>query len=273
MFLRWLQKQNTSAAQRVVQLEPQVDPSERVYAIGDIHGRLDLLQGLLAQIKADIASHSEGHSDLRPDSRRARVIFLGDYIDRGDQSCQVLEQLIQLEAETPGLYEFLMGNHERAMLDFLEDPIHASAWLDWGGRQTLTSYGVALPGRAPSRETLLATRDALYARARPHLPFLNALQTYAVSGDVICAHAALDPKSPLEAQSQEALLWGQVPSGAPSGMAGKRLVHGHFDGFEPVIEPGRICVDTGAYYSGRLTALRLDADTNFLCTNAADLLP
>jgi serine/threonine protein phosphatase 1 len=261
MFLRWLHKQNISTPQSIA----QVDPSERLYAIGDIHGRLDLLKALLEQIEADAASFC--------DARRARVIFLGDYVDRGDQSCQVLELLSQLHTEHPELCEFLMGNHERAMLDFLENPIHAAQWLDWGGRQTLTSYGVALPGREPGRKMLLETRDALYARAKSHLPFLNALHLYTVSGDVICAHAALDPKLPLQDQPQEALLWGQVPSGEPSGMAGKRLIHGHFDGFEPVVEPHRICVDTGAYYSGRLTALRLDASEGFLVTNAADLMP
>lgn len=239
----------------------RVDPSERIYAVGDIHGRLDLLEALLARITEDAAGFG--------DARCPRFIFLGDYVDRGDHSAQVLDFLAGLTGPDN---TFLMGNHEAAMLAFLDDPLRGQDWLGWGGRQTLTSYGISPGPRVPDTTDLRLLRDELAHAVRPHLPFLQGLARHAASGDVIFAHASLDPTLALEDQPDAALLWGQVPSGQPSGMPGHRLVHGHFDAFEPVSLPARLCVDTGAFYSGRLTAARLDGGEAFLHVDAADLL-
>ena len=244
---------------------PQVAAGDRIYAVGDIHGRLDLLKALIDKIAEDAAGFD--------DDRQAQLIFLGDYIDRGDQSSGVLDVLLAIQSVKNVQCRFLAGNHEVAMLAFLEDPIKGADWIEWGGRQTLTSYGLPNPSREPPKEELQAIRDALYAKAEDHLPFLQALELYAVSGQVVFAHASLDPAVALDVQSERALLWGQVGAGASSGLPGYRLVHGHFDDREPVVRPDRICVDTGAYYSGRLTAARLDEDVQFLTVDTRGLMP
>lgn len=241
------------------------DSTERLYVVGDIHGRNDLLIAMLSKIVEDAASQSDG--------RKARFIFLGDYVDRGDHSADVLDTLCAVQAEGAGAFEFLMGNHEAAMLAFLDDPVRGVDWLDWGGRQTLTSYGLSTVSRKPARTELITVRDALYKKASAHIPFLRGLDRYVVSGDVICAHASLDPALTLDAQPDAALLWGQLPSGRDSGLPGRRLIHGHFADYEPVVRPERICVDTGAYYSGRLTAVRLDDTESFLRVDVQDIMP
>lgn len=261
MFHQLFQKSSAIGQVRV----PSVDPSDRIYAIGDIHGRLDLLDAMLERLSRDVGRQA--------DDRETRFVFLGDYIDRGDHSRQVLEMLSGASQRYPRTFRFLMGNHEAALLAFLDDPIRGAKWLDWGGRQTLTSYGLSAVSRRPDEAELIAVRDMLHRGIKPHLPFLQSLKRYDVSGDVVFAHAALDPELALDAQVDAALLWGNVPSGQASGLPGKRLVHGHFDSYEPISDPERICVDTGAYYSGRLTAVRLDDAEAFLHVDVADLIP
>ena len=244
---------------------PKVAAGERVYAVGDIHGRHDLLTYMLRQLADDAGSFQ--------DAREAWFIFLGDYVDRGDQSAQVLTELCDIAKTEANPFQFLMGNHEAAMLAFLEDPIRGADWLGWGGRQTLSSYGLAPVSRDPEKAELLVTRDALYEKAKDHVPFLRGLQRYTVSGEIIFAHASLDPALSLQEQPDAALLWGHIPSGEDAGLPGHRLIHGHFADHEPVVRPERICVDTGAYYSGRLTAVRLDDAETFLHVDVQDLMP
>lgn len=248
------------------QLEASVGvaPTERLYVVGDIHGRNDLLVAMLDKIIEDAEAAS--------DERRPRFVFLGDYVDRGDHSAEVLDTLSTLKDESAQACEFLMGNHEAAMLAFLEDPVAGSAWLGWGGRQTVLSYGLDPVSREPDETELCDIREKLQEKASSHLPFLKSLKRYIVSGDVICAHASLDPTLELTAQPDMALLWGRPPSGQKSGMPGRRLIHGHFAEYEPVVRPERICVDTGACYSGRLTAVRLDEGAQFLQVDVLDLL-
>lgn len=241
-----------------------VAPAERLYIIGDIHGRNDLLTAMLTRIDDDIRTFS--------DTRETRLVFLGDYIDRGDHSAEVLDSLSALKNTKPHRFDFLAGNHEAAMLGFLENPLTGADWFDWGGRQTLASYGLAPVSREPGEDELITLRNELQAKAERHLPFLNGLKRYVVSGDVICAHASLDPNLPLEAQSDSALLWGRTPQGQGASLPGYRLVHGHFAAYEPVVLADRICVDTGAYYSGRLTAVRLDDAETFLHVDMRDLM-
>jgi serine/threonine protein phosphatase 1 len=250
---------------------PMVDPLERIYAVGDIHGRHDLLAAMLELISTDIMKTK--------DNRRNRIVFMGDYIDRGDHSREVLDSLAEifgvneeLERRTGTRFDFLSGNHEVALLRFLEDPVRGSDWLSWGGRQTLASFGIVARSNTPDDDELKALRDQFRTEIRPHLDFLTNLSKMVVSGGVVFVHAGLDPEFPLAKQPDAAAFWGQNPSGKKSGLPGYRMVHGHVASYEPVSIPERICVDTGAYYSGRLTAVRLDRDETFLHVDAADLM-
>lgn len=242
----------------------RVADTDRIYAIGDVHGRHDLLCTMMIRLCDDAMSFD--------DDRQTQFILLGDYIDRGDHSREVIEVLCQFQSRHPGCFQFLRGNHEQALLDFLDDPVGHGDWIEWGGRQTLVSYGLPASSRAPDRAERRDIRDALREKVAPHLRFFETLGRYARSGDVIFAHAALDPAVPLEAQDDSALLWGRLPPDQPSGIGGTRLVHGHFAEWEPVVRPERICIDTGAYYSGRLTAVRLDDGEHFIHVDTADVL-
>lgn len=233
-----------------------VASSDRVYAIGDIHGRCDLLVDLLELIEQD--------GDSFDDGRTVRLVFLGDYIDRGDDSRAVLDLLCDLADNASPDFSFLSGNHEAALLAFLRDPAQGRDWLNFGGLQTLASYGVPLPGRGQERQALLATRDALQRALGRHHGFLTSLSLLERSGDVIFTHAGLNPSRPDPRDDTHALLWGCAEFLTPDPRPGCRVVHGHFDAPKPLSLPGRICVDTGAYYSGRLTAVRLDAGEDFL---------
>ena len=246
-----------------------VAETERVYAVGDVHGRYDLLGAMLAKISDDIKTCS--------DDRQTRVIFLGDYIDRGDHSREVVEMLSdifsisdRLKSETGVQFHFLAGNHEIALLNFLDDPVKGQAWLDWGGLQTLASFGIQ-PSKGRTTGELKDLRTELFEAVSPFLAFLRGLSPLEVSGSIVFVHAGLDPEAPLDGQPEAATLWGQAPSGKDLGLKGYRTVHGHFAGYEPVSLPDRICIDTGAYYSGRLTAVRLDAEETFLHVDTADL--
>ena len=235
---------------------PQVAPDERVYAIGDVHGRADLLDALLRTIDADAQRLSDG--------RTARLVMLGDYVDRGERSAAVLARLAQLAAAGAIC---LAGNHEAALLAFIARPAEEAAWLEMGGLQTLASFGVRPPAFR-DRRTIEATAAALAAAMGPALDFLrNDLCAIHESGAVVFVHAALVPGRPLAAQDEEALLWGDRRFLARGWAQDRLVVHGHTAAAEPVVAPGRICVDTGAYYSGRLTAVRLDgAGHAFLST-------
>lgn len=240
-----------------------VDPDERLYAVGDVHGRCDLLEALIEKIGRDAATRSP--------ERRHRIIFLGDYIDRGDQSRQVIDRLILLKQRLGTRVEFLSGNHEIALLAFLKDPLEERSWLDWGGRQTLASYGIAPPPISPDRAGLVSLRDRLLGAMQEHVTFLQNLPELALSGDVVFVHAGLDPAYPLDAQPGAALFWGHIKGGQVSGLPNYRMVHGHYANYEPVSNERRVCVDTGAYFTGRLTAVRLDDEEAFLQVHVNDL--
>lgn len=238
-----------------------VAPDERIYAVGDIHGRHDLLIALLRRIAADAAGFDDG--------RRFRLVFLGDYVDRGDDSRGVLDTLSRLWDGGLPQVDFLLGNHEAALLDFIADPVASRGWLDFGAAQTLASYGVVAPSSGADDSQLLAVRDEFLSRIRGHMGFLRALVPIVRSGDVVFSHAGVCPNRPLEDQAVSDLVWGHPAFLGDQPAPGLRIVHGHWDDFEPVSRPGRICVDTGAYYSGRLTAVRLDAEETYISVDVA----
>lgn len=233
-----------------------VSEHHRVYAVGDVHGRIDLLRSMIDRIDHDNQSFD--------DDREVKLVFLGDYIDRGDNSREVLDFLMEIECMRPGSCKFLQGNHEAALLDFVANPISGRAWLEWGGMQTIASFGIAPPMGAPNETELLELHEAFLPKIGRYLPFLKLLEPYWVSGQIIFAHASLDPTAPLDMQPKEALLWGKTAPGASRTLPGYKLVHGHFASSDPVSCDEFICVDTGAYYSGKLTAVRLDDFEQFL---------
>lgn len=261
MFAKWLGTSDSSPAPAL----PKVALDERIYAVGDVHGRIDLLGAMVERIALDILEQT--------DARTPRIIFLGDYIDRGDNARDVIEMLHSLVGTVPeGRLSFLTGNHEAALLAFLQDPTGKSEWLRFGGLQTLSSYGVSPPKANPEAADLIATADALRAALGPHLEFMLSFERCLRSGDVIFAHAGIDPEVDLEAQEDSALLWGRSDFIERGGVAGLRVVHGHYDAAEPVMTPQRVCVDTGAYYSGKLTAIRLDDAQELIVVDVLDIM-
>lgn len=245
MILRFLNKLSAPK-----EPERRVADGERIYAIGDIHGRHDLLQSMFARIHTDATDLADG--------RTVRVVLLGDYIDRGDDSAKVIETLRQIDSEDPSGLICLMGNHEAALLSFVKDPIAGRVWFEYGAAQTLASYGVTFPGSTDDPDILVKTRDALVEAMGPHLQFIESMRTYFKSGDVLFVHAGLNPEDADALNDTKAMLWGHPEFQKPTPVPGLRVVHGHYDDFEAQVFPGRICVDTGAYYSGVLTAVRLD---------------
>ena len=245
---------------------PRVADTDRIYAVGDIHGRADLLNEMFKRIAMDAAEHK--------DARNPRIILLGDYIDRGDNSRDVIDLMLSVVETLPqDRLQFLMGNHEAALLAFLQDPTERSEWLRFGGLQTLSSYSVAPPKSNPTDAELVAVADALRASmGQAHLDFMMSFQRYLTSGDVVFAHAGLETSVALAEQDDDAILWGRSDFIETGGVEGLRVIHGHYDATEPVILPTRVCVDTGAYYSGRLTAIRLDEGEKLITVDALDIM-
>jgi len=240
---------------------PSTPPGVRLYAIGDIHGRADLLDRLHARVRADMANHPE---------RDAMVVYLGDYVDRGPDSRAVLETLSAAtpDAPLPGARTiYLKGNHEQAMLDFIDGQANASAWLDHGGMQTLASYGVeATPLQTPEMmETAARALDT--ALPDHHARFLSALPPFAIIGDYLFVHAGIRPGIALDDQHLDDLLFIREPFLSFRKRHPYMVVHGHHVVDAPDVRPNRIGIDTGAFATGTLTCLVLDGTTRgFLST-------
>ena len=228
---------------------PRLPGGRRVYAVGDIHGRADLLSALLMRIDDDLKS--------RPTTDAVHV-FLGDYIDRGPSSRQVIDLLI---ARRQGHDVVLLkGNHEDFAIRFLSDPTLLSQWQNVGGLDTILSYGVTPSGRLDSQtQQQLATA---FGNRIPdsHRRFLGSLALSLTCGDFFFVHAGVRPRVPLERQSQLDLLWIREDFLLHEESFGKVVVHGHTPARKPEIRPNRINIDTGAYATGRLTCLVLEDD-------------
>jgi serine/threonine protein phosphatase 1 len=228
----------------------------RVYAVGDIHGRLDLLDSIHQLIVKDSAAG--------PSARI--IVYVGDYIDRGPDSKGVIDRLL-----APKLDGFkarhLRGNHDQSLLDFLRNPTHYRLWKDYGARDTLTSYGVA-PPRFDNDEALTAARDELAVALPPaHREFLEGLRLSFEIGDYFFAHAGVRPGLPLAKQLPDDLMWIREEFLTSTADFGKVVVHGHTPGQEPQRRRNRIGIDTGAYATGRLTCAVLEgAECRFLHT-------
>ncbi len=240
---------------------PRTPENMRVYAVGDIHGRRDLLEDLISVIKED-ASH-------RDPSTKVKVIFLGDYVDRGMDSRGVIDLLLSRpfpDFETV----FLKGNHEQAVIDFLREPKFGGTWKYYGGLETLHSYGVTGPTVSDEPDVFEAAAvEFAHALPNAHLDFLSNLPVSAVVGDYFLVHAGVRPGISIERQSAEDMLWIRDSFLNSREDFGKVIVHGHTPTEEPVIAPNRIGIDTGAYMTGVLTALVLEGEEQrFLQTGA-----
>lgn len=216
------------------------------YAIGDIHGRVDLLTRMLDLVAR--APKDSAHAPI--------LIFLGDYVDRGPDSRAVLNLLM---SPVPTGFErrFLLGNHEAAMMGFLEDPSRYRDWLRHGGRETLLSYGVTPPRLDAAREALDDAAAAFRARLPAlHLEFLRRLERSVILGDYAFVHAGIDPDKPFTDQTDLDLLWARDKFIRSRRTHEYVVVHGHTPTERPYRDHRRIGLDTGAYATGRLSAAK-----------------
>jgi serine/threonine protein phosphatase 1 len=228
----------------------RVPPGVCVYAVGDIHGRADLLQAMHRLIADDAALLTPGTSKV--------VVYLGDYVDRGLDSRQVIDLLIR-----DRLADFqtvhLIGNHDAWLLSFLVDATIAPVWLRYGGDATMVSYGVALGiPQDDVRYYELLQNDLRERIPRGHVEFLQSLELSFESGDYLFVHAGVDPARPLDQQTIDDLLWIREPFLSSRRDLGRVVIHGHTVEAEPIVRPNRIGIDTGACWTGCLTCLVLE---------------
>lgn len=228
----------------------RVPDDHRAYVIGDIHARADLLAELLEMIAAD--AHDA------PANRH--IIFLGDFVDRGHESRKVID--ITLQTNFPSFKRItLMGNHEEYMVRFMEEPLSAPEWLQFGGDATLLSYGVSIqPGVLTPQKLLKASDDLCQAVPAAHRHFLSDLQDTYDLGDYMFVHAGVDPNRRLDRQQPEDLRWIRDSFIEHTELYEKVIVHGHTITDTPEFHCNRISLDTGAYHSGRLTCLVLEGN-------------
>jgi serine/threonine protein phosphatase 1 len=226
---------------------PLLPKGLRIYAIGDIHGRLDLLEKLLHQIKSDLAQYPV----LRPVH-----VFLGDYIDRGRWSRETIDRLISHGAEHESI--FLKGNHELIAVNCLSDRAKIDQWLRLGGMETLASYGVA-PELFNNRKQVAGTQLAFHNALPPeHFRFFRNLRDSFSCGDYFFVHAGAKPQVELSRQRESDLLWIRNEFLSSPYDFGKIIVHGHTPTLNIEVRPNRINIDTGAFATGRLTCLVIE---------------
>nr|WP_245404601.1 metallophosphoesterase family protein [Ancylobacter gelatini] len=224
-----------------------IPDGRRVYAIGDIHGRYDLLTRMLDTI----------HRDAAGGAAEPQIVFLGDYIDRGADSRSVLECL---RGGTQHGWTCLMGNHEAMLLAVLDGELDWPMWLGHGGAETLFSYGLSTREFAGRTEPEALREAVLSAVPASHIDFLRGLAgSHEVGGYFFC-HAGIRPGVALERQVLSDLLWIREDFTESALDHGKRVVHGHTPVMEPEILPNRVNVDTGAYLTNRLSCVVLEAD-------------
>jgi serine/threonine protein phosphatase 1 len=222
-------------------------PDTRLYAIGDLHGHREPLARMIDLIEEDMRGR---------DIRHVKIVFLGDYVDRGPDSAGLLDDLIALQERKLGCeYVFLKGNHENGMLGFMHDPQgRRRDWVEWGGVETLQSYGIDVDRTMPLDKQL----ESLSVRLRAvipqrHVDFLSGLRLYHICGDYLCVHAGIRPGVPLEQQEERDLTFIRGEFLNDDSLHPWRVVHGHTITGTPEILPNRINVDTGLYKNGVLS--------------------
>ena len=240
-------------------LVPRAPKGRRAYAVGDIHGRLDLLDRLLAEIECDIA--------VRPPAETF-VVFLGDLIDRGPQSREVVERLrtIRSDGFTP---IFILGNHEEVLLRLLGGELGLLAsWLKFGGAECAASYGLNPRSllRMSEEQAIESIRAAV---PETHARFIEEFIDTFRFGDYLFVHAGIRPGTDLATQSQRDLRWIRAPFLDSDRDHGFIVVHGHSIAPEVVERANRIGIDTGAYASGVLTAVGLEGEERWYLSTIA----
>lgn len=223
------------------------------YAIGDIHGRDDLLAQLIEQIIVDVAEERQRFA------QPPMLVLLGDYVDRGRQSPHVLDRLIAMHQATDFETHFLLGNHEEAMLDFIDGRNSGRGWARFGGRSTMESYGVRPPLSESDNDGWEAAREALIAAVPDaHVALLREMPLYLICGDLLFVHAGVRPGLPLEAQVREDLLGIRSDFLQSEERFDHFVVHGHTPVEQCDLRSRRLNLDTGAYMTGVLSAGRFD---------------
>lgn len=229
--------------------QPLAAGPRRIYVIGDIHGRRDLLDRMIDEIRGDLASHPAAH---------ALTVTLGDYVDRGPDSRDVIDRL----AGKPFPTEFiaLKGNHEQMLAEFLRNPSIGEVWARNGGLETLHSYGIDVGPLMRGRG--YGSAAAAFGKALPdaHRAFFASLPLSLSVGRYFFCHAGVRPGVPLTRQREHDLLWIRDEFLHARTDFGKIVVHGHTPTPSPEIRPNRINVDTGAFITGRLTCAVLGTD-------------
>lgn len=250
----WKRLTGASSSPAQVSRKYRILDGEIVYAVGDIHGRLDLLEQAIDAI---------GRSATKfPAASKRRIVFLGDYVDRGPDSAGTIEYLLNHRfAEFAPT--FLRGNHEQAMLDFLDAASPNPAWLNFGGVAALASYGIAAADRSVE-----SIRDEMRDRVpSAHIDFLRRTEMSKSIGDYLFVHAGIRPGIAIERQIPQDFMWIREPFLSENKPFDFRVVHGHTITEYPDIRPNRIGIDTGAYASGVLTVLALwDDKLDFIQT-------
>jgi serine/threonine protein phosphatase 1 len=237
---------------RALDLAPSTE-GRLVYAVGDVHGRLDVLGPLLRDIAQDAVAAGPDEKPL--------LIFLGDYVDRGPESRGVVDLILQMMTWPKFEVRALKGNHEEALLQFLDQPSFGQTWMEHGGAATLASYGVQPPAQRTDSDAWIPVRDAFAeALPPPHRAFYENLELMIDQGDYAFVHAGVRPGVALRDQSERDLLWIRQEFLAERGRFEKVIVHGHTPTEAPQLTPTRLGVDTGAYATGVLTAVRLHHD-------------
>jgi serine/threonine protein phosphatase 1 len=245
-----LSKLFRSRTQITAPAAPAVPDGTVVWAVGDIHGRLDLLQPLVEAIVADPRDRS---------AIRRVVVFLGDYIDRGPDSRGVLRLLAGLSADQGVEWRFLKGNHEQAMLGFLEDASAGPKWCEYGGDNALRSYGLRVPDLAHRTEAWArVAADLRHKLTARETEFLENLELSVTVGDYFFSHAGARPGVALDRQSPGDLMWIRQPFLESQTAFEQVVIHGHTPTPRVHADHRRIGIDTKAYHSGVLSAVRLE---------------
>ncbi len=229
---------------------PAIPPGRRIYAIGDIHGCADELDRLLAMIEADDAARDDATTTL---------IFIGDLVDRGPASARVIERMCDLVKQQRDV-RFLAGNHEEIFARSLDgDPKALRLFCRIGGRETALSYGIdEAEYERLDYDELAVALDRQVPVA--HRSFLNRLENMITVGDYVFVHAGVHPGADLDEQDPADLRWIRSPFLDHGRPLAKMVVHGHTIADQLDVQPHRIGIDTGAYATGRLTAIGLQGE-------------
>lgn len=256
-----------AGGEHLPQVAPQAEIDRLTYAIGDVHGRFDLFEKMIASLWFDAQSQGQ----------KGRLVLLGDYVDRGLESNRVLELICSL-CDTPAFRKYwpeiivLRGNHEATLLDFLENADCGPVWAEFGGLATLTSYGIQPPADRNETEDWEAVRLAfLAALPERHLRLLRQSQMIFSAGDYLFVHAGIRPGQPLSEQDEDTFLWIRGAFLKADRAGEQVVVHGHTP--DEVVHNAhwRIGLDTGAYATGVLSAVRLVGSTRKIFQIRTDL--